>query len=498
MKRHESSVWRPQGASTARKTAGDPSVAASPEAGGWRVLARRGGENAERLLLLFQAAVVARLLFLAVTRSFDHDELEAVHSAWKILHGERIYVDFLNQHHPLFYYVLAPIIALLGEGSGTIVVLRVAMVGVLVFILVVTYKIARLVFDRETAVVSTLFLSTALVFTQTAMEIRPDVPQALCGVAAVFFLLRFFERRALRDLAVSGLMFGVSFLFLQKVLLLIVPAQVLLLWCVYKRDVRWLEVGVHLGFLALPLLVYAAYVLAAGSGRSYVDCCWLINYRWNRNVTVVRNLSQSSAVFGSLQVNPALWGGYLFGAIFFAETPLRRRLTFLSIGVLAATFVRKPLAQDLILAVPLASVVSAHAVRSLLNDKVKLLVAVALSIALPSLVLAFGEYRDNRAQRQKIDYVLSIARAAERVYDGDIRFNVFRKDIDFAWFSVRPGGALDIYRALTGYRYDVYAAIDRMKPAVISEYGLSDPNDPRISHYYVRSPRYDDLLIRAR
>ena len=39
----------------------------------------------------------------------------------------------------------------------------------------------------------------------------------------------------------------------------------------------------------------------------------------HRNVTVVRNLSQSSVVFGSLQVNAALWGGYLFGAIFFVS-----------------------------------------------------------------------------------------------------------------------------------------------------------------------------------
>jgi hypothetical protein len=60
-------------------------------------------------------AVFGGLAFAgAWLRVFDHDELEAVHTAWKMWTGERIYIDFFQHHHPLFYRLLIPVLDLFG------------------------------------------------------------------------------------------------------------------------------------------------------------------------------------------------------------------------------------------------------------------------------------------------------------------------------------------------------------------------------------------------
>ena len=46
----------------------------------------------------------------------------------------------------------------------------------------------------------------------------------------------------------------------------------------------------------------------------------------------------------------------------------------------------------------------------------------------------------NKYQLEKIDYVLSITDTNDLVYDGDIQFNLFRKDLDFLVFNKRKDG----------------------------------------------------------
>ena len=84
------------------------------------------------------------------------------------------------------------------------------------------------------------------------------------------------------------------------------------------------------------------------------------------------------------------------------------------------------------------------------------------------------------------------------VYDGDARFNVFRKDIDYFWYNVGENHFLATYQTLRKYHYDVYELIDRKKPKVISSFAIANLDDPRIRDHYSKSDRYDDLFLRTR
>ena len=99
-------------------------------------------------------------------------------------------------------------------------------------------------------------------------------------------------------------------------------------------------------------------------------------------------------------------------------------------------------------------------------------------------------------QRKEIDYVLAVTGREDRVYDGNVRFNVFRKDVDYFWFSIAPGEALTTYRSLRPVAFDLYEIIARSRPKVISTRLLSR-EDPRIKNHYRVSEPFENLLIRA-
>ena len=66
---------------------------------------------------LFVILVVLALLTLSlsVNRAFSEDEIEHIHASWYVQNGQVPYRDFFEHHHPLLWFLLAPLMALCGE-----------------------------------------------------------------------------------------------------------------------------------------------------------------------------------------------------------------------------------------------------------------------------------------------------------------------------------------------------------------------------------------------
>jgi hypothetical protein len=151
------------------------------------------------------------------------------------------------------------------------------------------------------------------------------------------------------------------------------------------------------------------------------------------------------------------------------------------------------------MSMPLIAAVSAYTFHSIFQNKKNLLAFVLiLSIVVPSFYLLALTRHTNTMQLKKIDHVLSITDTEDFVYDGEVLFNVFREDIDFFWFNVKPhSGGLVTYQTMTRYDYDIYELIDTFKPKVISNYYIGNMHDSRIAKHYVQSEIYEDLFIRT-
>jgi len=88
-------------------------------------------------------------------------------------------------------------------------------------------------------------------------------------------------------------------------------------------------------------------------------------------------------------------------------------------------------------------------------------------------------YFTNQEQVDLMGYVLRNTRVDDYVYDGDNEFNLFRRDIDYFWYSLNPqvnsrSNAFLTYRLLTGYEYDIVQRVYEKNPVIISDNFLND------------------------
>lgn len=448
--------------------------------------------NINRLLWIVLGALLVIIFFHSLNRFFDHDEFDVIHTSWKMLHGEKIYVDFFQHHNPLFYYLLIPILGILGENISTIIAIRLIFFLMLLLILFITYHIAINNFGKEIGIISLLLLTSTFIFVTKAVEIRLDVSETLFALGSLFFLLVYFEKKGLKYLALSSFLLGISFLFLQLVLFLILIIGCFLLFELYRRNIFFRDVVLYVSVFLLTIAPYGIYLFWTNSFYTYFQFNWILNMKF-----LLRFLP-FDMLLHTYTFNTLLWIFYAVGSLFFMKKTNQKRIGIVALGLLLSVFlVRHPYPQYLLLAMPLIAMISAYAIYTIFkSSKAMLFVVLILSIGPQLQWLAQSAWNTNGEQLKKIAYVTSMTKKDDFVYDGAILFNVFRKDVDYFWYNVGPRHALETFQAMTDYHYDIYEIIDRVKPKIISNYYIANIDDYRIKNHYERSKQYADLFIR--
>jgi 4-amino-4-deoxy-L-arabinose transferase-like glycosyltransferase len=453
----------------------------------------------QKVFWLLLLGILAVTFFLSLYRFFDHDEFEAVHSAWKMMHGEQIYVDFANQHHPFFYYVLMAFIRIFGETTRAIMAMRICIFAVYMGILWLTYRLACDSFEQETARMAVLFLATALIFLHKVIEIRPDVPQTAFGIAGFMFFTKYLLHARRRDIIISAVLMATSFLFLQKALFAVIIIGGMLLIMVYRKTVPIRDTLLFAGVFIGMCLPYLAYLFITKSVDAYIVWSWIINMKLDVYFPPYKYM------VATLRENTPLWLFFTLGIIFLKTTVQKFFGATAILLMLSIFLVPAPSRQYYMMALPFVAVVAAVGFKEVLRDPRVFVVAATAVVIIPVLGIVYDMANAlsgnmyNKEQLEQVDYVLSITNVDDYVYDGDIEFNVYRRDLDFFWFSVSSKvGQLSTYKKWRGYDYDIYRLINEKKPKVISLYTINkDPLDPRIANMYTRSKPFPDLYIRT-
>ena len=451
---------------------------------------------------LLLALSTGLLFFMSLNRFFDHDEFEAMHTTWKMFQGQAIYTDFIQHHHPFMYYTLLPLYAIFGGTTDVLIAARVFIFFQLAGMLLLTYLIAFEIYrDRLIALTGTLFLSLIALFTVKGLEIRPDVPQSLFSLLGLYLVVRFFRTRHPWMLIASGLAFGVSILFLQKGIVFAGLVGLVLLgrW-LFGGNIKFVQGLMFAGSVLATPLLYALYLLLSSQLETFIF--WNFTYNtlyyelrgWEAGKLInnINNLYNENSLILLL---------FAVTLLFLRKVRLEWELLFLAAGVFGFTLVTgRHNPQYYLLVFPFVAILAA---RGLLLGLAGRGALSALFIAFVAFMPLVNQFRNatiytNAPQLAKIQYVLDLTNEDDYVYDGNIFFNLFRRDVDFIWYMAgEPYKAAETLAILLDYDYDIYAAIERYKPEVISNFGIDNMNDPRIANHYVQSPEYEDLFIRT-
>lgn len=447
-----------------------------------------------RLLFLKISLGVACFLvcLLALFRKFDRDEFEAIHTAWMILNGDVIYMDFFQHHHPFFYYLLVPIIKIFGDGIFTLIATRIIIALFFFGILKLTFEIAEVSFKNKlVSWLSVLLMVSISMFSQKAIEIRPDVLQTFFALLSIFLILKYSSEGKRWAFFLSALFLGCSFLFLQKSIFVVAALGSVQLYWVLTKKWTLKQLVFYWMLFILSISPYYVYLILGNQFNNYLFWNWTINMNFEGSFSVLRTIADSFIY------NHFIWVFYFIGVWTFFQKG-QYELVILSLILLSSTFIAKtPYRQYFMPFVPLMSIISASAINNLHKDKYfKIIVSWIVIIACSYYGYILLKY-PNKPQIAKVKWVLQNSDRSDLIYDGDIQFNLFRKDLDFFWYSTNPQkGGLITFQRLKKYHYNIYELIDKYQPKIISS-AFIDVNVPSIQNNYNRSKEYPDLLIRS-
>ena len=428
-------------------------------------------------------------VYCAVLGRYNQDEIEAFHTAWKISIGEKIYEDFFQHHHPLFYYMLVPIIKLIGESLFALYVAEAFAFVIFTSITVVTFFLARRIYDKKTALITVILLLSSPFFIKRGTEIRPDILQTLFGLSAFYMLTVSIMDVNKRRLYLTGsaVFLSLSFLALQKAIFLVFLIGLASLYLLWKRLIGKKDFLLYWSvFLVLPA-TYLIYLLGSGGFANYFDFNWLVNMRFLDRFFPLKYFPYA----------PVLFLLFVFGG-FLNLGKIHGLVVFTGAGLLVSMFFAKaPYTQWILPAAPFVSMVAASSLRNLFKD------SKTTKICLIFLVLFCAAYsirnaKDGRRKKDtisKIEYVLSVSERDAAFYGGHegVRYNLFRKDADFFWFCVGPRKCLETYQSFRDYKHDPISLVQQRQPKVV--FASPDFNDSEMGNYE-RSSKYKEFYIR--
>lgn len=246
------------------------------------------------LLGLIGAFFLLELTVLAIlssSRGFQVDEVEHIHAAYNVRSGKLIYRDFRQDHNPLLYFVLWPVIDPdQPEGSfrhartvtTALLLVNVALCGIC------AYRLRGL----TAGVVASGLALCHTTFVERGMEVRTDGPMALAVVAALAVELSGMER--LKRYCLEALLLSVAFLFTNKACFACFAFGCLWLAAAFTER-RPALVAAPMGVWLFPLLAVLGWMAVAGNLRQFVD----INF-----VFAGRELLRTGAISGGFEVSP--------------------------------------------------------------------------------------------------------------------------------------------------------------------------------------------------
>lgn len=396
----------------------------------------RNPETVVGLLLLL--SLVIRFL-LTLFRRFNVDEFQHLHAAWMIHLGFQPYVDFWENHAPLLYYLSAPLLALLGDGIHSIFLFRFAHSIAGLAIAMVVYKLARLDYDRSTAILAALVLSFSEIYLQKTIEIRPDQFLVLFWLLSLWFCFRAVDSRRNLRIWAAGVLLGIGFLFSPKALICAVPLVLIILISEWPSPIAILKKQLLFGsgFL-VPCILLGLYFYRLGSFDAWVQS------------TLLENLSYPDIRSPRFLLLPQNLGFLLLGLsgmwMSYRDPSLRNNARFLMIAALVPAAVLVLLmpsqfSQSALTFVPLFAIYAGFAFKksfAFSGDAFRTKRFLFLSFAiLAGLVIPLGALLvrattadTNRQQVDLVRFILKNTSPEEVIFDGNAAY-IFRKQAYF-------------------------------------------------------------------
>ena len=226
---------------------------------------------------LFVFTILISFYIYGMVVRLNGDNIEHMHTSWLIWQGNVPYRDFFQHHNPLIWYIFAPVVAFFIDN---IVIFRLfSLISVIALCFVVFYQAKIIKQLNVSKFIVLLFASTALSSYSILLstDYRPDTFMYLFFFSGLYYLFEYINNAKSKSLILSFLLFFLSFLCTQKVVLNFLILAPFILYLLYKNKISK-DDFVKSCFLPIVISIcFISYLYVNDSLLIYWKSCYLFN-----------------------------------------------------------------------------------------------------------------------------------------------------------------------------------------------------------------------------
>lgn len=207
------------------------------------------------------------------------DTFEHLRMSWLVSLGNMPYRDFFEHHHPLLWYMFAPLMKVLPHNAMLVFYVAKALT---VCCSLLTFYIIYLIFKRFLGGKNGFwyFLICASVFFPVLYSFsfyKPETFARLFYMLGLYCFFDYAEVRKTKSLIWCGICFCVAFFFIQTSVFSILPLAVPLAVLCYKNKRCFADVAITALMCGSILGAFAAWLYFSGVWLRYIETNWIFN-----------------------------------------------------------------------------------------------------------------------------------------------------------------------------------------------------------------------------
>ena len=257
--------------------------------------------NAKDYLCILSNIITYTVLFYIVafgvwtifyTETANGDNVEHIHSTWLISQGKVPYRDFFQHHNPLVWYLFSPLFKLLPNVLTMLDVAHGIALFAGFFTFYIVYKICIRFFASKISALISIITLCPVYFYIYCFNYNPDTFMAMFFALGIYFLFKHFDEGKIINLTISFTSFFISFMFTQKVLMILSVLGVISLFVFYQKRTPVTDILYSLILPLLSLLLFVAYLY----NQDALGLYWISNYPFNVVMQKYYGLNKISVV----------------------------------------------------------------------------------------------------------------------------------------------------------------------------------------------------------
>lgn len=243
-------------------------------------------------IALLTTAIIC-FLSIALTKAVCPDEREHLYATFATYSGKIPYRDFFEHHHPLLWYIGSLFLYINDNTPYIWYTLRIFMVIVTLTTSFFIYKISKIqqLSTPLSIIGATIYLSLYEV-KYSGLEYRPDNLMMLFFTSGLYFLLSYLKKTKPYLLNISIILFFLSFLSLQKAILILAPIFFIFILPNLNNKTFFKD---FLRSLITPLILLLSLILALYKTNSLIDYVEL-NWLLNRHIEILENYTKETII----------------------------------------------------------------------------------------------------------------------------------------------------------------------------------------------------------